>query len=87
MLNAEHSADLLNRLSNHADDEHQAKMDAINSPAYLLKPTLSIDGNQWCALYGNNQQNGVSGFGDSPYEAYADFDKEWLKKLDKESKE
>lgn len=46
-------------------------------PSYIFKPRLSIDGNKWCALYGENLQDGVSGFGDSPELAYADFDKQW----------
>lgn len=50
-------------------------------PSMLLRPRLSIDGNQWCALYGENLQDGVAGFGDSPEAAYADFDKEWRKPL------
>ena len=50
-------------------------------PSFLLKPKLMIDGNQWCALLGDNLQDGVAGFGDSPDEAYADFDKSWYKKL------
>ena len=31
----------------------------------------------WCALYGDNLQDGVAGFGRSPEEAMADFDKNW----------
>lgn len=49
--------------------------------SFMLKPGLSIDGNQWCALYGDNLQDGVAGFGDSPDAAYYDFDKQWLTKL------
>ena len=52
---------------------------------YMLKPKLSIDGDKWCALYGENLQDGVAGFGDSPAEAYKDFDKNWYAKL-KEAK-
>ncbi len=47
----------------------------------ILRPRLSIDGNQWCALFGENLQDGVVGFGQSPEEAYADFDSEWHKPL------
>jgi len=36
------------------------------SPHVLMRPKLSIDGDQWCALYGENLQDGVAGFGDSP---------------------
>lgn len=54
-------------------------------PAILYKPALSIDGNKWCALYGENLQDGVAGFGDSPQEAMWDFDKAWAKKLSEHS--
>ena len=47
----------------------------------MWKPTLSIDGNQWCALYGEDLQNGVAGFGDSPELAMYAFDAAWGKKL------
>ena len=46
-------------------------------PSVLYKPKLAIDGNQWCALYGDDLQNGVAGFGRSPEEAMRDFDKNW----------
>ena len=49
-------------------------------PSVLMRPALNIDGNQWCALYGNNLQDGIAGFGDSPAAAMADFDKEWATK-------
>ena len=49
----------------------------VNTPSNLYRPRLSIDGNQWCALYGENLQDGVAGFGASPALAYADFDKTW----------
>lgn len=50
-------------------------------PSYMLRPRLSLDGNQWCALYGDNLQDGVYGFGDSPALAFADFDKTWTTPL------
>lgn len=46
-------------------------------PSVLYRPSLSIDGNQWCALYGNNLQEGCAGFGDTPAKAMADFDCNW----------
>lgn len=52
-------------------------------PSVLFTPRLSIDGNQWCALYGENLQDGVAGFGDSPQKAMQDFDKSWLQNLPK----
>lgn len=50
-------------------------------PSVLYRPSLSIDGNKWCALYGENLQDGVAGFGDSPEEAMKAFDAEWREKL------
>ena len=50
-------------------------------PSSRIKPRLSIDGNQWCALFGDNIQEGVAGFGNSPNLAYFDFDKQWIKTL------
>ena len=54
-----------------------AKRDYELSPSVLYRPILRIDGNQWCALYGENIQDGVAGFGNSPYLAMSDFDKKW----------
>lgn len=41
----------------------------------LLKPSLKKDGIQWCILYGENLQDGICGFGDTPYLAILDFNK------------
>lgn len=49
-----------------------------NRPFMLLRPRIFIDGNQWCALYGENLQEGVAGFGDTPAKASVQFDIEWL---------
>lgn len=51
------------------------------NPHVLMRPRLFIDGNQWCALYGENIQDGVAGFGDSPADAVADFNRAWWEKL------
>jgi hypothetical protein len=48
-------------------------------PCVLFKPKLSKDGDQWCALFGDNLQEGVSGFGSTPAEAMYDFDRNWSK--------
>lgn len=49
----------------------------MQKPSVLYRPSLSIDGDQWCALYGENLQDGVAGFGKSAYAAMLDFDKNW----------
>lgn len=46
-------------------------------PSAVYRPRIAIDGNMWCALYGDNIQEGVAGFGESPAKAMADFDKNW----------
>jgi hypothetical protein len=53
----------------------------MQRPSVLFRPSLSIDGNQWCALYGANIQDGVAGFGESPSHAMYDFDNAWNRKL------
>ena len=58
--------------------EHYAEK---NRPFMLLRPRIFIDGNRWCALYGENLQDGVAGFGDSPFTASHAFDTEWHNKL------
>ena len=55
---------------------------AQERPCVLWKPRLFIDGSQWCALFGENIQEGVVGFGDSPDEAMWAFDAAWRKKLE-----
>lgn len=49
------------------------------APSAIYRPAISKDGDQWCALYGDNLQDGVAGFGDTPELAMADFDKNWRK--------
>lgn len=46
-----------------------------------LKPSIMIDGNQWCVLFGENLQDGVAGFGDTPYLAILDFNKAFHRPL------
>lgn len=52
----------------------------------MLKPNLMRDGNQWCALYGKDLQEGIAGFGDSPHLAIMDFNSQWYKSIDKKGK-
>ena len=43
----------------------------------LLKPRIFIDGSMWCVLYGENLQDGVAGFGETPELAVFEFNKAW----------
>ncbi|KKM68130.1 hypothetical protein LCGC14_1463950 [marine sediment metagenome] len=67
----------MNEIRQHAADEHFEKM----RPSTRYSPKLYIDGDKWCALYGEDLQNGVSGFGNSPEFALRDFDEKWKKKI------
>ncbi len=46
-------------------------------PFMLLRPRIFQDGDQWCALLGDNLQEGVCAFGDSPSKASYEWDKAW----------
>ena len=50
-------------------------------PSVLFRPKLSVDGDQWCAMYGDDLQSGVAGFGVSPSKAMDDFDRAWCATL------
>lgn len=60
---------------------------ALSRPFVLYKPRLFPDGNQWCALLGEDLQSGVVGFGDSPNDASNAFDKAWFKSLQEKDDE
>jgi hypothetical protein len=51
----------------------------MQPPSVLIRPRVFVDGNQFCALYGENIQEGICGFGDTPEEALMAFDEEWFK--------
>jgi len=46
-------------------------------PSVRYAPRLAMDGNMWHALYGEDQQMGVSGFGRTPEQALVAFDIAW----------
>jgi hypothetical protein len=71
-------------LSHYAEMAYRAAQETAweaQRPSVLFRPAVMIDGNKWCALYGDDLQNGVAGFGDSPALAMADFDANWFAKL------
>lgn len=72
---------VMNSICHAADMAYATIANDAGMPHVLMRPKLSIDGNQWCALYGDNLQDGVAGFGDSPQKAMADFDKNWWASL------
>ena len=51
--------------------------ESMERPSVVRKPVLSRDGDHWCALFGDDIQSGVAGFGKSPALAMRDFDRAW----------
>lgn len=47
-------------------------------PFVIMRPRLSAEGEQWCALLGDDLQTGVCGFGETPEKAAAAFDQAWF---------
>lgn len=64
------AADMVKAAWQEAAWEHQR-------PCILFKPALTQDGSMWCALFGDNLQEGVAGFGETPAEAMLAFDRAW----------
>jgi len=60
-------------------EESSTIREEFTRPSVLFRPTVCLDGNKWCALYGSNIMEGVVGWGDSPDEACKDFDRVWKK--------
>lgn len=46
----------------------------LSSACVAFGAKLSVDGNQFCFLLGDNLQSGIAGFGSTPAEAMIDFD-------------
>ena len=45
----------------------------FGNDGYQVETTLTKDGDKWCVLYGENLQEGVSGFGGRIHEAIFEF--------------
>lgn len=79
-LSDEYQRLAMNAICNAAENAGTSIQYAVSRyerPSAIYRPRLSIDGDQWCALYGDNIQDGVAGFGKSPNEAVCDFDRVW----------
>jgi len=56
-------------------DEYNADGGVSLRLNFLCKPTIYYDGDQWCVLFGCNIQDGTVGFGGTPNDAVADFNR------------
>jgi len=66
----------------HNEMQHQMNIELLETEQQykrfaMLKPKVYKDGNQWCVLYGENLQDGVAGFGDTPHLAVIDWENNW----------
>lgn len=84
MMNDNASDRACNAICEYASQVKNRMIEAVSRydlPQTIFRPKLTVDGNQWCALYGDDLQSGVAGFGDSPHAAMNDFDNNWYKAL------
>lgn len=81
MISDEHSHMAANAICHAADMIKISWQEAAweqQRPSVVFKPKLSRDGDMWCALFGENLQEGVAGFGPRPADAMWAFDTAWL---------
>jgi len=62
---------------------HRKAAEQQRRPSVILRPRVFLDGDAWCCLLGANIQEGVCGFGATPEEACAAFDRTWRMGNDK----
>lgn len=80
MLNSDDSNMAANAICHAADMARQSWQEAAwerQRPSVVFKPSLFKDGNMWCALFGDNLQDGIAGFGTTPANAMYAFDQAW----------
>lgn len=84
LLNENDSNMLANSINHFQSIEHQENLNLILTKQNyilfsMLKPKLYKDGNEWCVLYGENIQEGIVGFGNTPLKAILDWNHQWSK--------
>jgi len=80
-MNYEHSSMAMNAISHAAlmvQHSLQQVISEYGEPSVIYKPKLYMDGNSWCALYGDDIQSGCCGFGKTPADAMRDFNLNWF---------
>lgn len=85
MLNDNYQSMAANAIAHEAFLAGQAWKQAAyqyERPCVVFKPKLFLDGDSWCALLGDNIQEGVAAFGKSPSGAMWEFDKAWVATTD-----
>ncbi len=78
MINEEQISNLLNQFEMQFRNMTDNIGYEYTRPSFMHKLIPFKDGNKWCALLGDNLQNGIVGFGDNPTQAMTNFDIEYL---------
>lgn len=78
---SQHAASMISHWAEMAKGSIESAAAHFERPSVLYRPSIYIDGVLWCALYGDDLQSGVAGFGSSPAEAMSDFDRNWYTNL------
>jgi len=68
-----------NRITAEAVDAIQRVSYEYMRPSVIFRPKIYQDGNQFCCLLGENIQEGITAFGNTPDEATRNFDNCWYK--------
>ena len=68
------------------DLEHQSVMNRLIESEemnlfVMLKPKVTIDGNMYCVLYGDNLHDGIAGFGETIHKAILNFNEQFHKEM------
>jgi len=86
ILNQEYSHNLANWINHYESIRHQEKLNLIIAKqelvfieSFKLKPFK--DGDMWCVLLGENIQEGICGFGETPLKAILNFNHQFNCKL------
>lgn len=62
----------------HLQQEIYSVSAALTRPSVLYRPLLAADGTSWMVLLGEDLQSGIAGFGDTPAQAMAAFDRAFM---------
>lgn len=86
ILNEHDSNTLMNSINHYEFLQHQEKLNYhITKNQLVFIETFNIkpykDGNQWCVILGENIQEGIVGFGNSPFEAIVNFNNNMYQSL------
>ena len=84
ILNEEMSHMLANSINHYQSIQHQEQLNLIlGQQEMILVKTFSLvpfkDGDMWCVLLGKNLQEGIAGFGETPFKAIIDFNNSFHK--------